>query len=746
MTTMKRIALYKVWAAAALALTMQSCVSEDPFSSGGEGTLRLTTDIRSDVRTRSGELSSDASLREKCVVYIESSRGLIRKFKGLDNIPAVISLKSGKYLAEAWTGDSVSASFTSKFYRGMKEFTISDGDNAALRLECNIANVVVSVNPEVLGLGISDLKVTFSHSRGSLEFTEENIRDAKGYFMMPNADKDLAYKVEGKKADGSALFKEGTVKNVQRAHEYQLNVTASAGENISGGALVNIRIEDIPLIEETVDIFGRPTVEGVEFDIDEQVVGIPGLSAGEKNAFADKIVYVRAYETIYRLQLRGDDNFVATGNVAANANLVQPSDTDPKKTDLEAAGVTWDGPVTIIDAATGKRMEEMRITFRKRFFDNLPASDTEYRLDIIARDGQSPMPKDRTRTLRIATSEAAVEVKAPVEAVPVPDPETEPMAVLSRSATLTGSVRTEDAAGYGIKYRKSGEAEWIRVPAATRAGTKTFTVTVTGLEPATAYEYAAYADAYDNGYVETFTTESVFSIPNASMEEWSTYGNGVTFPGNGNTRSFWDSGNEGAKMASNILTERNTDIFNSGSSSARLTSKECGLFGINKFAAGNLFAGEYVETAGTDGVLSFGRSYDSSHPTSLSVYVNYRPAVGSGKGANDNYIASGQKDEAQIYVALSTQAVEIRTKKAEKLFNPDDGCILAYGEVTLKDDFGPDGGMQKIDIPIKYYDRARTTRPLYLIIVCSASKYGDYFSGGPGSVMYLDDFELNYDK
>ncbi len=278
---MKNMKKFKIWGAGLiLALAGQACVSEDPFSSGGEGTLKLSAEIRSEITTRAGDLTSDPTLRDKCVVYIETSRGLIRKFKGLDNIPELISLKSGKYLAEAWTGDSVSASFGSKFYRGMQEFTIADGDNKALSLKCNIANVVVSVNPDALSLGITDLKVTFSHSRGSLEFTEDNIRDAKGYFMMPNADKNLSYKVEGLKADGTPIKKEGIIQNVERAHEYVLNITAEAGGNNQGGALIKIRIDDIPLIEEVVEIYGRPTIEGVEFNIDEQVVGIPGVPYG----------------------------------------------------------------------------------------------------------------------------------------------------------------------------------------------------------------------------------------------------------------------------------------------------------------------------------------------------------------------------------------------------------------------------------------------------------------------------------
>ncbi|MDE5712626.1 MAG: PCMD domain-containing protein, partial [Muribaculaceae bacterium] len=31
------------------------------------------------------------------------------------------------------------------------------------------------------------------------------------------------------------------------------------------------------------------------------------------------------------------------------------------------------------------------------------------------------------------------------------------------------------------------------------------------------------------------------------------------------------------------------------------------------------------------------------------------------------------------------------------------------------------------------------------VIVCSASKFGDYFCGSSSSVMYVDDFELVYE-
>ncbi|MDE6510014.1 MAG: PCMD domain-containing protein, partial [Muribaculaceae bacterium] len=44
--------------------------------------------------------------------------------------------------------------------------------------------------------------------------------------------------------------------------------------------------------------------------------------------------------------------------------------------------------------------------------------------------------------------------------------------------------------------------------------------------------------------------------------------------------------------------------------------------------------------------------------------------------------------------------------------------------------------------PLDY--RRADANASYLVINCSASYWGDYFTGGP-SVMYLDDFEFIYE-
>lgn len=742
--------------AVSAAALLPSCAMDTPFGEGAEGTLSIRTDIRGDVvRTRAIGSDELAVLRENCVVYIENNKGLIRKFKGLDNIPAEIKLRTGSYVAEAWSGDSVSASFSQKFYRGWQRFEMNEGSNA-LTLKCNIANVIVSVDPASLDVNLDNMKVTFSHSRGELVFDKDNIGTAKGYFMMPNADKDLSYKVEGKKADGTAYLKQGTIANVQRAHEYCMTVLEDNNEVTEGGALIKLIIADIPVIDETVEIFPAPSITGDGFDIADQVVSL-------ERSFSDTRVLVRGYFGLASLTVDFSGNF--TG-LESGQNILEGSVI----TTLKGKGINVEKRTSVDAAASADgqdvEVEEVFVTFSKSFLDALPASDTEYMVTFNAVDGRH---KSSVKSLRIANDATAVEHMAPVSTGAAPDPDKDPMAVLATKATLTSYVNSEDAASVGVKYRRQGESAWLTALASsaveasarrnmrsTRAASPVpYTVSITGLTPGTVYEYAAFCDGYDAADVRTFTTESVFSIPNSSFENWSTY-SASTLLGTKNVilpwsvgdkeASFWGSGNEGGATANKVLTDKSSDMVHSGSYSARLETKSA----VGVIAAGNIFVGTYVKTDGTDGVLSLGREYNGTHPSKLRVWVNYRPAGNvKVKGGNESYVddlQAGGTDQGQIYVALTDGPVDIRTKASDrKLFNPDDQQVLAYNQVTFKEAFGPDGELKMLEIPIVYNDRAKAKRPTHVVIVASASKFGDFYSGAEGSVFYFDDFELVYE-
>lgn len=756
MTAMKK--LYDVFAGSALFLAVaalcSSCSMDEPFGEGADAFLSLNTEINGDVvKTRSIDSEEYALLREKCVVYIENDKGAVRRYKGLDNIPEVIKLKTGSYVAEAWSGDSVSASFSSKFYRGWQKFDMAEGQNS-LTLKCNIANVVVSVDPASLDVDLADLKVTFSHSRGSLEFTEENIASAKGYFMMPNADKDLDYRIEGTSSSGSSYVREGKIENVERAHEYCMTISQDPSEITEGGALIRLVIEDIPLIEETVDIFPAPSVSGVGFNIEDQVVSV-------ERDFQDTKVHVRGYFGISSLLVNFSDNF--TG-LSSNVNVLDNTVAES----FLAKGIRVEKTSAPDATDPSVNVDEVYITFSKAFLDALEASPSEYVVSFEATDSKHRVGKG---SLRIANDNDAVEHPAPVGTAPAPDPETQPMAVGARRATLQGYLYDETAASnFGIKYRKQGDSEWIvamptssaaaaarrgaRRASGTRSDASTFSVTITGLEPGTTYEYKSFCDGFDKAPVNTFSTESIFVIPNASFEEWGTYSaktllgtRTVILPSASGDKevSFWGSGNEGSATANMTLTDKSTDMVHSGTYSARMESKSA----MGVIAAGNLFVGTYVKTDGTNGVLSLGRPYNGSHPSKIRVWANYRPGsdVTISNGNEDLVeVTQGGTDEGQIYVALTNGSVDIRTKPAErKLFDKDDNQVIAYGQVTWKEAFGPDGQLQLLEIPLVYNERANSTRPTHLVITCAASKWGDYFSGSVGSTIYVDDFELIYE-
>lgn len=101
-------------------------------------------------------------------------------------------------------------------------------------------------------------------------------------------------------------------------------------------------------------------------------------------------------------------------------------------------------------------------------------------------------------------------------------------------------------------------------------------------------------------------------------------------------------------------------------------------------------------------------------------------------------------DICSIYIALSKKAYTVDNTDTSTFIDfAGDNNIIAYGELPATECVSTNGQWKEFNIPLKY--KSLTEEPSYIIIVCSSSKYGDYFTGGKGSTMYLDDFELIYD-
>lgn len=736
-----------------------SCSAENPFDNNGNGNIQLRTIVNS-ITTRAEDGSDQSSLEEKCVVYISGKEGLLYKKQGLGNVDPQITLKAGSYVAEAWTGDSVSASFDKKFYRGYQPFELEKGDNKNVVIDCRIANVVASINASTIDpvLIKDDYVITIKNSAGECVFTKENIIDGKAYFMMPNNDKTLEYVITGTRKDGQKFSKNGVIENVERSHHYILNFEYNSDDPEdpnSGAVFIKINIKDEVITTDNVTVFSRPVITGVNCDIEKQFVFINDDDIPETVSVqicGDGLDDIElslgccTWKEILDLDA-SDDQFFPSDQPLNFGNI---NSEDQRISICRDKGLEYIPP----HYNEKTKIETAHLNFSKDIFVRLLRKPEEHVFKIRVTDKHR---QETEATLNIVRTNDAVIHDKPIEVEQVnPD---DWQSIKSNSVSLTYTLSDNIEGTPGIEYSKASEDNWTFVAAntsakasrkaTTRVSAK-YTMKITGLEPATTYKYRACCGDFRSEEIMTFTTESKFIIPNYSLEDWSNWSENskVLIPGANGERAFWDSGNHGSATMSVTLTQSDTSIKHIGEMSARLRSQFVGIGGFaGKFAAGNLFAGTYLETQGTDGRLEFGKPYDGSHPVAMRVWVNYRPGVADKNGSKNGHMAQGEVDEGQIFVALSTEPIEVRTKSSNrKLFNKDEEVVLAYGEHTFyKEKYGADGELKELIIPINYKDIAVKGVPTHLIIVCSASKYGDYFDGGEGSTMYVDDFELIYE-
>ncbi len=297
-----------------------------------------------------------------------------------------------------------------------------------------------------------------------------------------------------------------------------------------------------------------------------------------------------------------------------------------------------------------------------------------------------------------------------------------------------------DGADNGVEYRLRGTQEWIKAPAAWVTNTgATFNARLVNLNPDTEYEARTYSGE-EYGDEVRFTTGSIVQVPNTSLSSWSKNGSVWQPWGEGET-PYWDTGNKGAATLgqSNVIPTNSTS---SGTGqAAMLQTKFVGVGVIGKIAAGSVFIGSYLRTDGTNGVLQFGREF-TERPTRLRGYFNYKTApINKASAEYQNLI--GEPDTCIVWCALidSPEPFECRTNpKNKNLFDPSASYVVAYGKMQCGEDVPQ---YIPFDITLEY--TATDRRPRYLLVVASSSKYGDYFTGGDGAVMCLDDLELMYD-
>lgn len=309
----------------------------------------------------------------------------------------------------------------------------------------------------------------------------------------------------------------------------------------------------------------------------------------------------------------------------------------------------------------------------------------------------------------------------------------------------------------GFRYREKGTTQWVDVSEVESAG-GAFSVKISDLKPMTEYECVAYSGKEETDVV-TFRTEAEVPVPNAGFEVYSKAESSKYYsfydPESGEpslTTKWWDSGNKGSTTvgSSYTITMPDTDDKVEGRSSLLMAST----YVIVKFAAGNIFTGEFGKTIGTSGgTIRLGRPF-TVRPQKLTFWVKYKAGIITDKtfgGVPDgDPTKPGDRDRGTLWIALgdwdyhkyggtTDSPIEVNTTDRSTFFNPDGENVIAYGQFVADKDINE---WMKVEIPLQYKSTSR--KPTHIIISAASSMLGDYFTGAAGSKMWIDDIRLEY--
>lgn len=725
--------LYYITLLTGIILGLVACKKEAGFTES-EGALKLFIGVSDKVHVVSRSLSAEEQtiLEQDCKVRIYSGETLVQKYQGIDNVPAQIQLVSGDYSVRVTAGDSVAASFEQRFFEGKKDFSIEKGAVSTVEVNCGIANTVVAIvwDESLKEIFKEDYQVTVTSSTGELVYSSANA-NAKGYFSLPEDNRKLTCKFRATTLGGKTYESSSELSDLSPATLYNLTYSYKDMEvGLTGGAALNIKVEEVPLGDTyTITLKQRPVI--VCKDADGQLYNLEQPMYLELNTQSNCSIQVSTSSALKSLIFR-NERFVGWGGSDNELDILNLNEQDAE---------AWKNVgISVSEKKQSLNGDVCTVCFAKDLMAKMTAEEGSVETAIEAVDAEG---KSRVAVWNVIASDATVKTG-----------ETKPYEVWTSKATLHGEILIDMLFSPKFRYRVKGEQEWTTIDA--DLSEKSFSKEITGLIPGTTYEYQAMDGEQASSVTCEFTTETEFQPENAGFEYTSgsvptlIYGEGQSM--------WWDTGNHGsATMGSwggKDVTTSDTSVKHSGKS-IKLASQLAGLSGIyEKFAAGNLFAGQYLKTDGTDGVLGWGRPC-TSRPTALKVWVRYTPGSVTTDGS---HIEKGSTDKGIIYVAVgdwkssdteygAEWPVVVRTK-GPSLFNPKDAGTIGYGEHIFTGNYGTDTetSMKEITIPLDYegyggYDR----KPESIIIVASASQYGDYFEGSTSSVMWLDDMELIYE-
>ena len=627
-----------------------------------------------------------------------------------------IKLQVGTYTVAASSGENLNAAFDNPYYEGKSDsFRINPNKTTSVNLTCTLANTIVSVEFPGDFSKFTDYEVAVTNGKGDkLVFSNkpqagsklEAPLDAKAYFAVTGT---LVWELYLKNTDGGEYHATGTYEDVKAKQHYHLKFAMGEDETADGGFIIKIGLDNSwdDTEHEVILDFSKKNMPSAASNEGFSAVSGESVPVPVGND-SEKVLSFKAAEGVRSLRISHENDVLLKKGLPNVIELVGA--TSSQMDALKAAGISvLDLPVKSIDA--NSKNIEVDLTALVASLEvgtygiDFTFIDTKGRYDVF---------------------ELIVEIISDVDAE----------ALAARTgwaafAQLEGRFFVDSKKDVlTFQYKKAAASEWIEVNRSeinVNTASKRYSTILFGLEPDTEYVFRAVSDVVKDTKKISFTTAAAGTIHNLDFDSWT---KDDKYP-NASGYDIWDSANSSGAA---ITTKPTSDAVSG--KAARLESVKY----MGMMAAGNIFTGQFAGLAGLGAKLDWGVPFNA-RPIAMRGYYKYAPkTIDMAKAPYTDY--KGQIDQSQILVFLTdwTGTFRINTSSKDFVDLDNDPGIIALGQQNTSN---TDSGYVKFTLPLVYRDATRI--PNYIVIAAASSRYGDYFTGGVGSVLYVDEFELIYD-
>ena len=623
-----------------------------------------------------------------------------------------IRLQIGNYDVVATNGSDLNAAFNNPFYKGSKNVKIYPDKINTVNLTCTLANTVFTAEfPSEFAQHFTEYAVSVTNGAGE-PLVLTNIPEAGNVMEAAHGSEaylavtgTLTWNLYLKNTEGGVYRYTQTYENVKAREHYHL--TFRLGEDISAdGAFVLKVTLDNSMDESSHEVildFDNRYIPSFSTNPEFEVESGKPVTVPVGNA-STKVFTISAPEGVRSFRVSHDNEALAAAGL-------------PSVTEFVGTGADYSSIGFVVNqvntraVTSGAAGVSVNLT---GFISKLPVGLYEMTFTAIDVKGHYDV------------FELVVEIISDVDAEAV-----SAHTGWASFAKLTGRFFVADAPeGLTFQYRKVSESQWTEVPVSQITvdnATLRYTTILSGLAPSTDYVFRAVSAEDKETKEMTFSTAGAGTIHNLNFDSWS---DSDKYP-NASGYDVWDSANSsGAATTTKPVTDAVKGY------AARLESVKA----MGMMAAGNIFTGQFAGLAGLGAKLDWGVPF-SARPIAMRGYYKYAPKTID--MVKDPYKdLKGQTDQCQILVFLTdwTGPFRINTSSKDFVDLDNDPGIIALGQLNSSN---TDAGYVKFTLPLVYRDATRI--PTYLVIAGASSRYGDYFTGGVGSVLYLDEFELVYD-